>query len=85
MATSKQPDLEAHEPISAPKVDEVAVCQHLEMSVAPRSHTGTPKTDSAGTCGSMSSAERRLVRRLDWIILPVLWIMVGTHGLVFRA
>ncbi|KAL0783711.1 hypothetical protein CaCOL14_001617 [Colletotrichum acutatum] len=75
MATSKQPDIEAQASSSAPKVDEVAVCQHLEMRAVPKFHTDTPETEPTGICRSMSSAEKRLVRKLDWIILPVLWVM----------
>ncbi|KAK1545156.1 hypothetical protein CPAR01_02658 [Colletotrichum paranaense] len=75
MATSKQPHLEALASTSAPKVDEVALCQHLELRAVPKSHIDTSETDPAGIYGSLIPAEKRLVRKLDWIILPVLWIM----------
>lgn len=78
MATSQQSHLEALASTSAPKVDEVALCQHLELRAVPKFHTDTPETDPAGIYGSLIPAEKRLVRKLDWIILPVLWIMVGT-------
>ncbi|KAI3555252.1 hypothetical protein CABS03_03813 [Colletotrichum abscissum] len=76
MATSKQPHLEALASTSAPKVDEVALCQHLELRAVPKSHIDTSETDPAGIYGSLIPAEKRLVRKLDWIILPVLWIML---------
>ncbi|KXH41133.1 hypothetical protein CSIM01_03339 [Colletotrichum simmondsii] len=62
MATSQQPHLEALASTSAPKVDEVALCQHLELRAVPKSHTETPETDPAGIYGSLIPAEKRLCK-----------------------
>ncbi|RSL84052.1 hypothetical protein CEP51_004148 [Fusarium floridanum] len=60
-----------------PRADQVAhdeekgQCHHLEKH---ESHVSTARDDT-GARSKTNLAEIRLVRKLDWVILPMLWIM----------
>lgn len=55
------------------KKEDVANCAHIERREA--EHGVMSMEDSEVGRGNSGQMELKLVRKLDWVILPILWIM----------
>lgn len=59
-------------------------CQHLEGDEAGGDVAAESGVDQAGPDRVIDPAEAKLVKRLDWFMLPTLWIMYDPNSSFVR-